>query len=128
MLINIDEEEIIQGIIKEFIPVSDIDIIDINESVVEDVEEWLANYGLYSEITEEIIFAKKRELIELEKEYQKQKELKEFKKISEDGAEKIAIYRNALIESGIPADLADKMILTAVNASNGNSSFDKIPF
>ena len=55
MLINFNEEEIIQGIIKEFIPVADIDIIDINECVIEDVEEWLANYGLYSEITDEII-------------------------------------------------------------------------
>ena len=55
MLINFNEEEIIQGIIREFILVEDIDIIDVNACVIEDVEAWLANYGLYSEIMDEII-------------------------------------------------------------------------
>lgn len=55
MLINFDEEEIIKGIVKEYIPVADIWIEDIHESVVEDVENWLANYGLYTEIVDEIV-------------------------------------------------------------------------
>lgn len=55
MLINFNEEEIIKGIIKEYISVTDIWIEDIHDSVVEDVENWLANYGLYTEIVEEIV-------------------------------------------------------------------------
>ena len=55
MLINFDEEEIIKGIVKENIPIADIWIEDIHDSVVEDVEDWLANYGLYTEIVEEIV-------------------------------------------------------------------------
>lgn len=55
MLINFDEEEIIKGIVKEYIPVADIWIEDIHDSVVEDVEDWLANYGLYTEIVDEIV-------------------------------------------------------------------------
>lgn len=55
MLINFDEEEIIKGIVKEYITVADIWIEDIHDSVVEDVEDWLANYGLYTEIVDEIV-------------------------------------------------------------------------
>ena len=55
MLINFDEEEIIKGIVKEYTTVADIRIEDIHDTVVEDVEDWLANYGLYTEIVDEII-------------------------------------------------------------------------
>ena len=55
MLINFNEEEIIKGIVKEDITVADIWIEDIHDSVVEDVEDWLANYGLYTEIVDEIV-------------------------------------------------------------------------
>lgn len=55
MLINLDEKEIIKGIIKSFIPVADIDINDIEDNVRVDVENWLAEYGLYSKIVNEVI-------------------------------------------------------------------------
>lgn len=55
MLINFDEEEIIKGIIKSYMSVKDIWIEDLHDDVVIDIEDWLANYGLYTEIVDEIV-------------------------------------------------------------------------
>lgn len=55
MLIDFDEKEIIKGIVQGFISVEDIDIIDIEDNIRVDVENWLAEYGLYSKIVDEVI-------------------------------------------------------------------------
>lgn len=55
MLINFDEKEIVKGIIQSFISVKDIDVIDIEDNIRVDVENWLAEYGLYSKIVDEVI-------------------------------------------------------------------------
>lgn len=55
MLINFDEEEIIKATIKSYMPVEDIWIEDLYDNVVVDIENWLANYGLYTEIVDEIV-------------------------------------------------------------------------
>lgn len=55
MLINLDEEEIINGIIQAYMPVEDIWIEELHDNVIVDVENWLANYGLYTEIVDKIV-------------------------------------------------------------------------
>lgn len=55
MLINFDEKEIVKGIVQSFISVEDIDVIDIEDNIRVDVENWLAEYGLYSKIVDEVI-------------------------------------------------------------------------
>lgn len=55
MLIDFDEKEIVKGIVKSFIPVENIDINDIEDNIRVDVENWLAEYGLYSKIVNEVI-------------------------------------------------------------------------
>lgn len=55
MLISFDETKIIKDIVKENVPIKNVYLQDIVEAVYKDVENWLENYGLYSEIVDEII-------------------------------------------------------------------------
>lgn len=55
MLISFDETKIIKNIVKENIPIKNVYLEDIVEAVYEDVENWLENYGLYSEMVDEIV-------------------------------------------------------------------------
>lgn len=55
MLINFDNEEIIKGIVKEMSTTKDVYLEDIIEAVYEDVESWFENYGLHTDITNEIV-------------------------------------------------------------------------
>ena len=55
MLIRFDEEKIIKNIVKENVSIKSVYLEDIVEAVYEDVENWLENYGLYSEIVDEIV-------------------------------------------------------------------------
>lgn len=55
MLISFDEKKIIKNIVKENIPIKNVYLEDIVEAVYEDVENWLENYGLYSEMVDEIV-------------------------------------------------------------------------
>lgn len=55
MLISFDEKKIIKDIVKENVPIKNVYLEDIVEAVYEDVENWLENYGLYSEMVDEIV-------------------------------------------------------------------------
>lgn len=55
MLISFDEKKIIKDIVKENVPIKNVYLQDIVEAVYEDVENWLENYGLYSEMVDEIV-------------------------------------------------------------------------
>lgn len=55
MLINFDDEEIIKGIVKEMATTEDVYLEDIIEAVYEDVENWFENYGLHTDMTDEIV-------------------------------------------------------------------------
>ena len=55
MIISFDEEKFINGIVKEMLTVEDIYLDDISEAVFEDLEDWFANYGLHTELMEEIV-------------------------------------------------------------------------
>lgn len=55
MLISFDEKKIIKNIVKENMPIKNVYLEDIVEAVYEDVENWLENYGLYSEMVDEIV-------------------------------------------------------------------------
>lgn len=55
MIINFDEEKFINAIVKEMLTVEDIYLDDISEAVFEDLESWFANYGLHTELMEEIV-------------------------------------------------------------------------
>lgn len=55
MLISFDEKKIIKNIVKENIPIKNVYLEDIVETVYEDVENWLENYDLYSEMVDEIV-------------------------------------------------------------------------
>lgn len=48
-------KKIIKNIVKENIPIKNVYLEDIVETVYEDVENWLENYGLYSEMVDEIV-------------------------------------------------------------------------
>lgn len=55
MLIDIDVEEIIKGTIQSYMPVEDIWIEELRNNVIVDIENWLADYGLYTKIVDEIV-------------------------------------------------------------------------
>lgn len=55
MLIDIDIEEIIKGTIQSYMPVEDIWIEELRDNVIVDIENWLADYGLYTKIVDEIV-------------------------------------------------------------------------
>lgn len=48
-------KKIIKNIVKENIPIKNVYLEDIVETVYEDVENWLENYDLYSEMVDEIV-------------------------------------------------------------------------
>lgn len=55
MLINFDEEKFMNAIVKDFMTVKDIYIDDIYEAILEDLNEWFANYGLTTDLLDSIV-------------------------------------------------------------------------
>ena len=66
MIIDLNEEAIIKWIIKAYIPVTDIWVEDIEDNVRCEVENWLAEYGVYNEIVDKIVERLKDMNIEVE--------------------------------------------------------------
>ena len=55
LLISFDNERIIEDIVKEMTTTEDVYLEDIIEAVYEDIENWFVNYGLHTDMTDEII-------------------------------------------------------------------------
>jgi len=55
MLINFDEEKFMNAIVKDLMTVEDIYIDDIYEAILEDLDEWFANYGLTTDLLDGIV-------------------------------------------------------------------------
>lgn len=55
LIINFNDKKIIEDIVKEMTKTENVYLEDIIEAVYEDIENWFENYGLHTDMTNEIV-------------------------------------------------------------------------